>query len=67
MKLLLIFIISLSFLAGCGPSRPDNQEVQVDPEKNARFLMQSGDFSAAALEYLALAKNDRQNASVYRL
>lgn len=67
MKLLLIFIISLSLLSGCVPSRPDNQQVQVDPEKNARLLMQSGDFSAAALEYLALANNDKQNASVYRL
>jgi outer membrane PBP1 activator LpoA protein len=67
MKLLLIFVISLSLLSGCGPSRPDNQQAQVDPEENARLLMQSGDFSAAAREYLALAEKDKNNASVYRL
>lgn len=67
MKLLLIFIFSLSLLAGCGPTRTDNQQAQVDPEENARILMQSGDFSAAAVEYLSLAEKDKQNASVYRL
>lgn len=54
-------------LAGCGPSRPDNEQAQVDPEENARLLLQSGDYSAAAIEYLTLAENDKQNASVYRL
>ena len=67
MRLLLIFLISLSILSGCGPSRPDNQQAQIDPEENARMLMQSGDYSAAAVEYLTLAENDKQNASVYRL
>lgn len=67
MKLLFIFIISLSFLSGCVSSRPDNQQVQANRENNARLLMQSGDFSAAALEYLTLASNDKKNASIYRL
>ena len=67
MRLLFIFIISLVLLSGCGPSRPDTEQVQVDPEENARALMQSGDYAAAAVEYLSLADNDKQNASVYRL
>jgi outer membrane PBP1 activator LpoA protein len=67
MRLLFIFLISLSLLSGCGPSRPDDQQAQADPEENARILMQSGDFSAAAIEYLTLAENDKQNLSVYRL
>ena len=67
MKLLSIFIITLTLLSGCGPSRPDNQQAQVDPEENARLLMQSGSYSAAAAEYLTLAENDKKNASVYRL
>jgi uncharacterized protein len=67
MRLFIIFLLSLTLLSGCGPTRPSNQQAQVDPEENARVLMQSGDYSAAAAEYLTLAENDKNNASVYRL
>ncbi len=67
MKLLIIFLLSLSLLSGCGPTRTSDQQAQVDPEENARVLMQSGDYSAAALEYLGLADKDKQNSAVYRL
>lgn len=64
---LIIFLLSLILLSGCGPTRSANQQAQVDPEENARVLMQTGDYSAAALEYLTLAEKDKQNAAVYRL
>ncbi|MEM6998873.1 MAG: penicillin-binding protein activator [Pseudomonadota bacterium] len=64
---LIIFILSLILLSGCGPTRPSNQQAQVDPEENARVLMQTGDYSAAAQEYLTLAENDKLNAAIYRL
>ncbi len=67
MRLLIIFLISLSLLAGCGSIRQSSQQAQADPEENARLLMQSGDYSAAAVEYLSLAKKDKNNAAVYRL
>jgi uncharacterized protein len=67
MRLLIIFLLSLSLLPGCGPTRPSNQQAQVDPEENARVLMQSGDYSAAAAEYLTLAENDKNNSATYRL
>jgi uncharacterized protein len=67
MRLLIIFLFSLSLLSGCGSTRPTNQQMQVDPEENARVLMQSGDYSSAAIEYLSLAEKDKQNAAVYRL
>ncbi len=67
MRLLIIFLLSLSLLSGCGPTRSSNQQSQVDPEESARVLMQSGDYSAAALEYLTLAENDKNNSAVYRL
>ncbi len=67
MRLLIIFLLSLSLLSGCGPTRPSNQQAQVDPEENARVLMQSGNYSAAAVEYLTLAENDKNNSAVYRL
>jgi uncharacterized protein len=67
MRLLIIFLLSLSLLSGCGPTRPSNQQAQVDPEENARVLMQSGDYSAAAAEYLTLAENDKNNSATYRL
>ncbi len=67
MRLFIIFLLSLIILSGCGPTRPSDQQAQVDPEENARVLMQSGDYSAAAAEYLTLAENDKNNTSVYRL
>ncbi len=67
MRLLIIFLLSLSLVAGCGPTRKSDQQVQADPEETARSLMQSGDYPAAALEYLTLAENDKNNSAVYRL
>lgn len=67
MRLLIIFLLSLSLLSGCGPARQSNQQAQADPEENARSLMQSGDYSAAAVEYLSLAAKDKHNSAVYRL
>jgi uncharacterized protein len=67
MRFLIILLFSLSLLTACGPTKDTSQQVQVDPEENARTLMQSGDYSAAALEYLSLAAKDKQNAAVYRL
>jgi uncharacterized protein len=67
MRILILFLLSLSLLSGCGPTRPSNQQAQVDPEENARIMMQSGYYSDAAVEYLKLAENDKNNTSVYRL
>jgi len=67
MRLLIILLLSLGFLTACGPTKQSPPQAQVDPEENARTLMQSGDYSAAALEYLSLAAKDKQNATVYRL
>lgn len=67
MRLLIIFLLSLSLLPGCGPTRSSNQQAQVDPEENARIFMQSGNYSAAATEYLTLAENDNRNSAIYRL
>lgn len=67
MKILIILLSSLIFLTGCGPAKEPVQQVQIDPEENARLLMQSGDFSAAAQAYLNLADQDKQNSPVYRL
>jgi len=67
MRLLIIFLLTLSLLSGCGPTRESNQQAQVDPEENARSLMQSGNYPAAAVEYLALAEKDKQNSAIYRL
>ncbi|MBL1142903.1 MAG: ABC transporter substrate-binding protein [Proteobacteria bacterium] len=66
-RFFIILLLSLSLLSGCGPTRPSDQQAQVDPEENARILMQTGDYSAAAVEYLTLAKNDKKNAAIYRL
>lgn len=67
MRLLIILLFSLSLLTACGPTKEANQELTADPEENARSLMQSGNYSAAAVEYLSLASKDKQNAEVYRL
>jgi len=67
MRLLIILLFSLSLLTACGPTRDSSQQAQSDPEENARLLMQSGDYSAAAVEYLNLAAKDKQNSAVYRL
>jgi uncharacterized protein len=66
-RFFIILLLSLSLLSGCGPTRPSDQQAQVDPEENARILMRSGYYSDAAVEYLALAENDKNNAAVYRL
>jgi uncharacterized protein len=66
-RILIIFLLSLSLIAGCGPSRPSNEQAHADPEENARSLMQFGDYPAAAVEYLNLASKDKNNAAVYRL
>lgn len=66
-RFFIILLLSLSLLSGCGPTRPSDQQAQADPEENARILMQSGDYSAAAAEYLTLAENDKNNSAVYRL
>lgn len=67
MRLIIIFLLSLSLLSGCGSTRQSNQQVQADPEENARSLMQSGNYPAAAVEYLNLAAKDKRNSAVYRL
>ena len=67
MRLLIILLVSLSLLTGCGPTRQSNQQVPTDPEENARSLMQAGNYSKAATEYLSLAAQDKQNSTVYRL
>lgn len=67
MRLSIILLFSLALLTACGPTKESTSQAQVDPEENARTLMQSGDYSAAALEYLDLAAKDKQNATVYRL
>ncbi len=67
MRFLILFLLSLSFLVACGPTRESEQQAQVDPEQNARQLMQTGYYADAASEYLALAEQDKKNASVYRL
>lgn len=67
MRLLIILLFSLGLLTACGPTKQASTQVQVDPEESARSLMQSRDYSAAALEYLSLAANDKQNATVYSL
>ncbi|HIF49965.1 MAG TPA: hypothetical protein EYQ42_00265 [Thiotrichaceae bacterium] len=67
MRLFTIVLLSLILLSGCGPTRQSNQQVQADPEENVRGLMRSGNYSAAAEEYLSLATKDKQNSAVYRL
>jgi outer membrane PBP1 activator LpoA protein len=67
MRILIILLISLSLLTACGPTKESNQQVQVDPEENVRSLMQSGDFSAAALEYINLGEKDKKKTAIYRL
>lgn len=67
MRLLIILLFSLGLLTACGPTKQLTPQTQVDPEENARTLMQSGDYSAAALEYLGLATKDKQNSTIYRL
>ncbi|MFT5395503.1 MAG: outer membrane PBP1 activator LpoA protein [Gammaproteobacteria bacterium] len=67
MRLLIILLFSLGLLTACGPTKQSTPQIQVDPEENARTLMQSGDYSAAALEYLSLATKDKQNSTIYRL
>ena len=67
MRFLIFLVISLSLLTACGPTRDSSQQVQADPEENARVLMQSGDYAAAAVEYLSLANKDKQHAALYRL
>ena len=67
MRFLIILLISLSILTACGPTKDSNQQAQVDPEENARLMMQSGEYAAAAAEYLSLATEDKQNSAVYRL
>ncbi len=64
---IIILLFSLALLTACGPTKEANQQVQLDPEENARSLMQSGDYAAAALEYIGLAEKDKKNATIYRL
>lgn len=56
---------------GCGPGsqsvKPDNDQARLKAEKTATEFIQSGDFSAAADEYLRLAEEDPAHASLYQL
>ncbi|MCG8380333.1 MAG: penicillin-binding protein activator [Proteobacteria bacterium] len=67
MRFLIIVFFSLLFLSACGPTKDSSQQAQIDPEENARLLMQSGDYAGAATEYLDLAARDKQNPAIYRL
>ena len=66
MRILFLIFITILGLTACGPTKDDNV-TQVDPEQSAREYMQVGNYTAAAEAYLALAENDKENASVYRL
>ncbi len=66
MRNLILFVLSLTLLSACGPVR-DAGETQADPEQTARQFMQTGDYFAAAEEYLALAEQNPRNAATYRL
>ena len=62
---LLLFIF---LLYGCGPA-PTRQmdEVQVDPENQAIIYLNNNNYQAAAVEYLRLAREDRQKHIYYNI
>jgi len=68
---LLLSLLSLTVLslAGCGPqtSKPVADISVPEADLHARELYQAGDFSAAAEEYLALAKSEPNNEIKYQL
>lgn len=67
MRILILLLFSLSLLTACGPTKEPVQQAQADPEENARSLMQSGDYAAAALEYISLGEKDKNKSAIYRL
>ncbi len=67
MRILILLLFSLSLLTACGPTKEPVQQAQADPEENARSLMQSGDYAAAALEYISLGETDKNKSAIYRL
>ena len=67
--IILFLLLTLLSLTGCGPqtSKPVTDTSVPEAGIHARELYQAGNFSAAAEEYLALAKSEPNNAIRYQL
>ncbi len=63
----LVLLLSLLNLAGCGPQTSKPETPAPEADVHAKELYQAGNFYAAAEEYLALAKSDRNNEIKYQL
>jgi len=65
--IILVLLLSLLNLAGCGPQTSKPETPVPEADANAKELYRAGNFYAAAEEYLALAKSDRNNEIKYQL
>ena len=65
--IILVLLLSLLNLAGCGPQTSKPETPVPEADVNAKELYQAGNFYAAAEEYLALAESDRNNEIKYKL
>ena len=65
MRLLIILLLLLPFLSACAPTVTQKADEQVnveikEMEENAFSLVQSGEYSEAALEYLSLSQKNKK-------
>lgn len=67
MRFLMILFFLLFVLIGCGTNRELKQQSSAALADQAALLIQAGDYTAAATQYLTLASIDKANAVHYRL
>ena len=70
MRLLIILLFLLPFLSACAPTTSKEADIQLNSEikeieENALSLIQSGDYSEAAREYLTLSQKNEKRFTFY--
>ena len=70
MRLLIILLFLLPFLSACAPTTSKEADIQLNSEikeieENALSLIQSGDYSEAAREYLNLSQKNEKRFTFY--
>ena len=70
MRLLIILLFLLPFLSACAPTTSKEADIQLNSEikeieENALSLIQSGDYSEAAREYLNLSQKNKKRFTFY--
>jgi len=68
LRALLIVVICLSVLTGCGSGNTRKSAANTAPiDTQAVTLFESGEYEQAAVEYLQLAEGNRESATIYKL